>query len=258
MTAWSDTDIGKGTQLPTSDAPDALLSQIVVVLSGSMEPGYYRGDILFLNQPKAALNPGDIVVFDTGVRDVPIVHRIIKLHQRAGNASSIDILTKVRVEMGGEAITAPCVQRDMAWIVGVLDCTAARGHRGMACDRTPGSSRVHASSAYSAPLGGAASAPQPPPATPSRKPRPQPPPATSPANPARNPRPKTPQGDNNWGDDRSLYPPGMRWLHREHIMGRVAGSLPHIGRLTIVMNDYPLIKVLLILGLGVFVLTSKE
>lgn len=31
------------------------------------------------------------------------------------------------------------------------------------------------------------------------------------------------QGDNNWGDDRSLYNKGQRWLHQEHIMGRVIG-----------------------------------
>lgn len=29
------------------------LSQVVVVLSGSMEPGFYRGDILFLHMPQA-------------------------------------------------------------------------------------------------------------------------------------------------------------------------------------------------------------
>ena len=34
--------------------------QVVVVLSGSMEPGFYRGDILFLYQPKQAVETGDI------------------------------------------------------------------------------------------------------------------------------------------------------------------------------------------------------
>ena len=32
-----------------------------------------------------------------------------------------------------------------------------------------------------------------------------------------------PQGDNNWGDDRSLYPKGQLWLNRGHIMGKVVG-----------------------------------
>ncbi len=31
------------------------------------------------------------------------------------------------------------------------------------------------------------------------------------------------QGDNNWGDDRSLYPKGQLWLNRDHLMGRVTG-----------------------------------
>lgn len=34
--------------------------QVVVVLSGSMEPGFYRGDILFLYQPKQPVDTGDI------------------------------------------------------------------------------------------------------------------------------------------------------------------------------------------------------
>ena len=34
--------------------------------------------------------------------------------------------------------------------------------------------------------------------------------------------------------------------------------LPHIGRVTIIMNDYPMFKYALIAILGVFVLTSKE
>lgn len=113
-----------------------------------MEPGFYRGDILFLYKPNRAPATGDIsaqqplpalrcifrgchrclrarllqgqpdllraglpigthpsthpprlcaaVVFNTDGREIPIVHRIIKTHQRAANSSSIDILTKVR------------------------------------------------------------------------------------------------------------------------------------------------------------------
>lgn len=34
--------------------------------------------------------------------------------------------------------------------------------------------------------------------------------------------------------------------------------LPHIGRVTIIMNDYPMFKYALIAVLGLFVLTSKE
>ena len=31
------------------------------------------------------------------------------------------------------------------------------------------------------------------------------------------------QGDNNWGDDRTLYPKGQLWLNPGHIMGKVVG-----------------------------------
>ncbi|KDD74426.1 hypothetical protein H632_c1322p1 [Helicosporidium sp. ATCC 50920] len=124
-----------------------------------MEPGFYRGDILFLTQPRTPLSTGDIVVFNTGGRDIPIVHRLIKLHDRTETEGGLDILTK---------------------------------------------------------------------------------------------------GDNNWGDDRSLYPRGMHWLAPEHIQGRVVGYLPHLGRLTIIMNDYPAVKYAMIALLGLFVLTSKD
>ena len=66
------------------------------------------------------------------------------------------------------------------------------------------------------------------------------------------------KGDNNYGDDRVLYAPGQDWLHREHIMGRAVGYLPHVGRVTIIMNDYPYVKYLLIGVLGLLVVTSKE
>ena len=52
-------------------------SPMVVVLSGSMEPGYYRGDMLALNMPSSThpLDIGDVVVFKLGKDEVPIVHR---------------------------------------------------------------------------------------------------------------------------------------------------------------------------------------
>jgi len=30
-------------------------------------------------------------------------------------------------------------------------------------------------------------------------------------------------GDNNYSDDRGLYPKGQEWLNRDHIMGRAIG-----------------------------------
>jgi signal peptidase len=67
---------------------------VVVVLSGSMEPGFKRGDILFLNMGKAPIRTGEIVVFNIDGREIPIVHRVIKVHERT-EAGHIDVLTKV-------------------------------------------------------------------------------------------------------------------------------------------------------------------
>ncbi|GIL56316.1 hypothetical protein Vafri_11692, partial [Volvox africanus] len=133
-------------------------SPVVVVLSGSMEPGFYRGDILFLNMGKKPIRTGEVVVFNLDGRDIPIVHRVIKVHERR-NGTHIDILTK---------------------------------------------------------------------------------------------------GDNNYGDDRALYNEGQEWLHQHHIMGRAVGFLPKVGMVTIIMNDYPALKFLLIGALGLLVLTTKD
>ena len=50
------------------------------IFSGSMEPAFYRGDLLFLTMPDEPVKVGEIVVFKIPGRDVPIVHRVIKLH----------------------------------------------------------------------------------------------------------------------------------------------------------------------------------
>ncbi|XP_012451402.1 uncharacterized protein LOC105773810 isoform X1 [Gossypium raimondii] len=67
-------------------------SLVVVVLSGSMEPGFKRGDILFLYMNKDPIRAGQIVVFNDG-RDVPIVHRVIEVHEQR-DSKEADILTK--------------------------------------------------------------------------------------------------------------------------------------------------------------------
>uniref|UniRef100_A0A0E0DPD7 Signal peptidase complex catalytic subunit SEC11 n=2 Tax=Oryza TaxID=4527 RepID=A0A0E0DPD7_9ORYZ len=68
-------------------------SPVVVVLSGSMEPGFKRGDILFLHMSKDPIRTGEIVVFNIDGREIPIVHRVIKVHEREESAE-VDILTK--------------------------------------------------------------------------------------------------------------------------------------------------------------------
>lgn len=56
-------------------------SPVVVVLSGSMEPGMYRGDILFLRNP-GTFHAGDIVVYSLSDREIPIVHRVLSVHEK--------------------------------------------------------------------------------------------------------------------------------------------------------------------------------
>ncbi|XP_049936407.1 uncharacterized protein LOC116267610 isoform X1 [Nymphaea colorata] len=68
-------------------------SPVVVVLSGSMEPGFKRGDILFLRMSKDPIRAGEIVVFNIDGREIPIVHRVIKVHERS-DTGEVDVLTK--------------------------------------------------------------------------------------------------------------------------------------------------------------------
>ena len=75
-------------------------SPIVVVLSGSMEPGYYRGDLLLLTSPNRPTAVGDICVFKLDGRDVPIVHRVHRLHETPEGERFI--LTKGDNNMGDD------------------------------------------------------------------------------------------------------------------------------------------------------------
>ncbi|CAJ1975458.1 unnamed protein product [Sphenostylis stenocarpa] len=68
-------------------------SPLVVVISGSMEPGFRRGDILFLHMGKNPIRAGDIVVYNIDGKDIPIVHRVIEVRERQ-NTEETYILTK--------------------------------------------------------------------------------------------------------------------------------------------------------------------
>ncbi|KAL9985555.1 hypothetical protein ACROYT_G007976 [Oculina patagonica] len=67
-------------------------SPIVVVLSGSMEPAFQRGDLLFLTNKEDPIRVGEIVVFKVEGREIPIVHRVLKIHEKEDG--SIKFLTK--------------------------------------------------------------------------------------------------------------------------------------------------------------------
>ncbi|KAN0035533.1 hypothetical protein ACTA71_004807 [Dictyostelium dimigraforme] len=67
-------------------------SPIVVVLSGSMIPAFYRGDLLYLNMEDGPFRVGEIVVFKIEGKEIPIVHRILQIHEKEDGL--YDIRTK--------------------------------------------------------------------------------------------------------------------------------------------------------------------
>ncbi|KAF2072001.1 hypothetical protein CYY_006690 [Polysphondylium violaceum] len=132
-------------------------SPIVVVLSGSMKPAFERGDLLYLDMNEGPFRVGEIVVFKIEGKEIPIVHRILQIHEKSNGL--VDILTK---------------------------------------------------------------------------------------------------GDNNPVDDRGLYAEGQLWLNRNHIIGRARGYLPYVGMVTIMMHDFPQLKIFLVVVLALFVLSTRE
>lgn len=69
----------KGLSVVT-DSP----SPIVVVLSGSMEPAFQRGDLLFLWNRGRDTQVGEVVVYNVQGKDIPIVHRVVRKFGVAG------------------------------------------------------------------------------------------------------------------------------------------------------------------------------
>ncbi|KAL9127768.1 MAG: hypothetical protein Q9217_003426 [Psora testacea] len=77
----------KGLSVAT-DSP----SPIVVVLSGSMEPAFQRGDLLFLWNRGMDTQIGEIVVYNVKGKDIPIVHRVVRRY--GGGSEPLKLLTK--------------------------------------------------------------------------------------------------------------------------------------------------------------------
>lgn len=80
-------------------------SPIVVVLSGSMEPGYKRGDLLLVSgETKRPYVPGDIVVFPVKGYFIPIVHRVLRVFTGDEQDATYDGLTLESAERGLEKV----------------------------------------------------------------------------------------------------------------------------------------------------------
>ncbi|KAJ3416172.1 Signal peptidase complex catalytic subunit S11C [Chytridiales sp. JEL 0842] len=123
-----------------------------------MEPAFQRGDLLFLTMNKDPIRVGEIVVFKVKDREIPIVHRVLEIHEDLKTGEQF-MLTK---------------------------------------------------------------------------------------------------GDHNSGHDRPLYAPGQMWVKNSDVVGRVQGILPYVGMVTIILNDYPQLKFVMLAVMGLFVLFSKE
>lgn len=59
-------------------------------------------------------------------------------------------------------------------------------------------------------------------------------------------------------DTLALIAASQSWINKEHVIGRSKGYLPYIGMVTIIMNDYPIVKYVLVGVMGLFVLTTRE
>lgn len=58
-------------------------SPVVVVLSGSMLPAMARGDILVVNNNmNRTIQIGDICVYNSAERTIPIVHRVLNSYEK--------------------------------------------------------------------------------------------------------------------------------------------------------------------------------
>ncbi|KAJ5684080.1 uncharacterized protein N7477_000425 [Penicillium maclennaniae] len=69
-------------------------SPIVVVLSGSMEPAFQRGDLLFLWNRSPRTEVGEIVVYNVRGKDIPIVHRVVRTYPEVeGKAKKVKEIT---------------------------------------------------------------------------------------------------------------------------------------------------------------------
>ena len=198
-------------------------SPVVVVLSGSMEPAFKRGDILFLslNKKKGSrknsteneeydeerTRVGEIIVFSIDGRDIPIVHRVIKSHFHPSSSS---------FAAAAAAAAEKDKDEDVATHRGGGASSSSSSDRS---DDRSGNESVSSSSFKHEMLT---------------------------------------KGDNNYMDDIGLYAPGQKWLNEKHVMGRTVGYLPHVGKATILMNDHPMITYGLILILGLLVISGKE
>lgn len=67
------------------------------------------------------------------------------------------------------------------------------------------------------------------------------------------------KGDNNMADDTELYARGQSFLNRkEDVIGSVAGFIPFVGYVTILLSENPWLKQVMLGLMGVMVVLQRE
>uniref|UniRef100_A0A7N0VK95 Signal peptidase complex catalytic subunit SEC11 n=1 Tax=Kalanchoe fedtschenkoi TaxID=63787 RepID=A0A7N0VK95_KALFE len=65
------------------------------------------------------------------------------------------------------------------------------------------------------------------------------------------------KGDNNPGDDRwGIYADGQQWVEQKDVLGKVFGVLPYVGWPSIIMNEHPMVKYLLLGSLSLLAIIT--
>ncbi|KAJ5861320.1 ubiquitin-conjugating enzyme/RWD-like protein [Penicillium soppii] len=78
-------------------------SPIVVVLSGSMEPAFQRGDLLFLWARSPRVEIGEVVVYNVRGKDIPIVHRVVRTYPEVEGRASAKKVKEITVDTTPES-----------------------------------------------------------------------------------------------------------------------------------------------------------
>ncbi|CAG8888098.1 unnamed protein product [Penicillium egyptiacum] len=73
-------------------------SPIVVVLSGSMEPAFQRGDLLFLWNRDTRTEIGEVLVYNVRGKSIPIVHRVVRTFPEVEGRASAKKVKEITVD----------------------------------------------------------------------------------------------------------------------------------------------------------------
>ncbi|KAF8812803.1 signal peptidase complex catalytic subunit SEC11 [Phlegmacium glaucopus] len=92
-------------------------SPIVVVLSGSMEPAFYRGDLLFLTNPAhETYRTGDITVYKIPGASIPIVHRVLETRDVNPTKSGVTLNQKLLTKGDNNYVDDIDLYQGLEWL----------------------------------------------------------------------------------------------------------------------------------------------